>query len=112
MSTVLPSGREIRHVAGPLLIATKLEAFENRGQGNFTHHDLEDIINLVDGRPEIVEEMNGAEAELREFVQGELDDLLANELFTETIPMHFHPDQVNQARVPVVLERLRHLAGI
>jgi hypothetical protein len=77
MSTVLPSGREIRHVTGPLLVATKLEAFENRGQGNFTHHDLEDIINLVDGRPEIVEEMNGAEAELREFVRGELDDLLA-----------------------------------
>jgi hypothetical protein len=34
-------------------VATKLEAFASRGGGDFlTSHDLEDVLNIVDGREE------------------------------------------------------------
>jgi len=51
----LPSGRQIRLISGPAFLATKLEAFATRGQGDLmSSHDFEDIINVLDGRPEIV----------------------------------------------------------
>jgi len=108
----LPSGRILRHASGPLLIATKLEAFHSRGNGDYAHHDLEDIINLVDGRPEIVDEVAIATDEVRQYIQYEIDELLAEQAFTDTIPMHFHPDLINQARVSLVISRLRKIAGI
>jgi len=44
----------------PLFIATKLEAFRGRGGGDVvTSHDLEDIVMVIDGRPELVEALPG-----------------------------------------------------
>ena len=41
--------RSIRLVTGPYFLATKFEAFEGRGKGDYLlSHDLEDIIALVD----------------------------------------------------------------
>ena len=49
----LPSGRVIRIISAPVFIATKLVAFQHRGQGLYqSSHDIEDIISVVDGRPE------------------------------------------------------------
>lgn len=51
----LPSGRRIRAISPPYLLATKLEAWSGRGAGDHLRsHDLEDVIRLVDGRAEIV----------------------------------------------------------
>jgi len=48
----LLSGRIISLIAAPVFIATKLEAFHDRGGGDFlASHDLEDIVTVVDGRP-------------------------------------------------------------
>jgi predicted nucleotidyltransferase len=50
-------GVTIRVVTAPFFLATKLEAFRTRGREDFmASHDLEDIIALVDGRSELVEE--------------------------------------------------------
>jgi hypothetical protein len=47
----LPSGRSVRIVTAPVFLATKLEAFRGRGQGDFLFsHDLEDLMAVVDGR--------------------------------------------------------------
>ena len=51
LSVQLPSGRAISLIAAPAFIATKLEAFRDRGGGDFLmSHDLEDIVTVVDGR--------------------------------------------------------------
>jgi predicted nucleotidyltransferase len=43
----LPSGRQIRLISPPLLLATKIEAFYDRGAGDFgASHDIEDIRQL------------------------------------------------------------------
>lgn len=47
---------EIRVITAPYFLATKLEAFHGRGRNNFSSHDLEDIVAVIDGRPELVDE--------------------------------------------------------
>ncbi|MDB5823794.1 MAG: hypothetical protein JWR21_2498 [Herminiimonas sp.] len=108
----LQSGTTIRVVTAPLFIATKLESFAGRGKGDYAHHDIEDIVNVVDGRKELVDEVADADATVRDYIREEFEDLLADELFTERLPWHLHPDDSNQARVPLLIERLRKLAGL
>lgn len=53
----LPSGRRIRLITAPHFLATKLEAFASRGGGDYLHHDMEDIVTVIDGRDSIVDEV-------------------------------------------------------
>ena len=50
-------GHEIRLLSAPAFIATKFEAFTNRGSDYRTSHDIEDIIYVMDNRTTIVEEV-------------------------------------------------------
>jgi len=64
----LPSGTVIQIFKPTYFLATKLEAFSGRGGGDPYHKDVEDIIILIDGRPELLEEVRQAESELKEFI--------------------------------------------
>ncbi|CAD0266074.1 conserved hypothetical protein [Pseudomonas veronii] len=64
----LPSGRVIQIFQPTYFLATKLEAFSGRGEGDPYHKDVEDIIILIDGRPELQEEVRQAELELRRYI--------------------------------------------
>lgn len=66
---VLPSGATIRLIAAPVFLATKFEAFADRGKGDLLgSHDLEDIVNVLDGRHEIVGEIDLSQMELRHYM--------------------------------------------
>lgn len=80
-----------------------LEAFIDRGGRDLFSHDLEDVLNVVDGRLEIVDEISRANEGLRAFVARELGRLLANADFSNALPGLLE----DELRVPVVLERLR-----
>ncbi len=110
--TTLPSGRAIRMVSAPYFLATKLAAFDGRGQDDYTaSHDLEDIVAVLDGRPEVVEEIRQCESTLREHLQDRLAALLKESRFLEALPGHMPGDAASQARVPIIVERLRAIAG-
>lgn len=109
----LPSGLEILVVSAPLFLATKLDAFHGRGNGDYLGStDLEDIVNVVDGRPELIEEVSATLPEVRDFLRDEFDGLLADESFTEQLPGHLPGDAASQGRVPLIIARLRQLAGL
>ena len=109
----LPSGKQIRVISPPLFIATKLDAFHSRGNGDYgASHDIEDIIAVVDGRSELVEEIANADQDVRSYIQEELDDLLGELAFTSTLGYHLAGDAANQRRIPLIIERLRSIAGI
>jgi predicted nucleotidyltransferase len=109
----LPSGAEIRLVSPPLFIATKLEAFHGRGNGDYgASHDMEDIVTVVDGRPELATEIAASDPDLRAYIVDEIDALLADEQFVDQLNWHFAGDAANQARVPQVILRFRNIAGI
>jgi hypothetical protein len=63
-----------------------LEAWNGRGRGDHLgSHDLEDVINLVDGREEIVAEVAAAPNELRTYLASEITALLAQQRFRDTL---------------------------
>lgn len=103
---------DVRVVTPVLFIATKLEAFRGRGSGDiFASHDLEDIVTVVDGRPEIVDEIAAADAEVRADIASEIRSLLANQDFVDALPGFLLPDAASQARRSILEERLRALSG-
>ncbi len=107
---ILPGGTSIRVVTAPCLIATKLEAFDGRGRGDYqASHDLEDLISVVDGRPELIAELATATPPLRAFIASRVTALLSEPAFVEALPGHLRPDATSQARVHLILDRLRAL---
>jgi predicted nucleotidyltransferase len=107
----LPSGRTIRILTSPLFLATKLDAFQSRGNGDFlASHDLEDIITVIDGRPELADEVTTATQEIRDYLQRCFADLLRQEAFLTALPGHLPGDASSQSRLPGLLETLRRLA--
>jgi len=72
----LPSGAQIRAVAPPVLLATKLAAWSDRGGGDVLRSlDVQDVVVLADGRPELADELRAAPAELAAYVRRELGSL-------------------------------------
>lgn len=94
------------------MLATKIEAFYDRGNGDFgASHDIEDIVNLIDGRPELTNEVALADKAVRNYLQVECDDLLAS-TFTDVIGWHLGPQPEEQARAEIVIQRMRMIAGL
>jgi hypothetical protein len=107
----LPSGTPIRVVTAPFFLATKLEAFDGRGNGDFLlSHDIEDLVTVIDGRPERVDEVVRAEPALRGYLARRFAELLGSTVFLDALPGHLPPDFASQARLPLILKRLRALA--
>lgn len=104
-------GRSIRLVSAPYLLATKLEAFLNRGGKDlWMSHDITDIISLVDGRPELLDELAQAPVSARLFVKKTLKGLLAAGL-GDSIEAHLPADPFSEARAAIVVERIIQLAS-
>jgi predicted nucleotidyltransferase len=104
-------GHQIRLISAPYFLATKLEAFHGRGQSDYRmSHDLEDIISVLDGRPEIVAEVEQAATPLTQYLSGEFSAMLSNPNFLESLPGNLLPDVVSQHRIRIVLDRIRQIA--
>lgn len=58
------------HIASaPAFLATKWEAFADRGDEDwYGSHDVDDIVMVVAGRPELPDELKATEVELRDYV--------------------------------------------
>lgn len=107
----LPSGATIRAIPPPYLLATKLEAFENRGGNDFlASADFEDVVALADGREELLGEVRQSAPELRRYVAGELLRLTADARFESGLFGALRSDATSQARAEtVVLPRIWEL---
>jgi len=103
----LPSGKHICMVTAPYFLATKLAAFNGRGAGDYVmSHDMEDIISVLDGRPEIVDEIQRSDEVLRAHLATCFAALLRDRKFTAALSGHLPGDAASQARVPLVMERI------
>jgi predicted nucleotidyltransferase len=103
--------REVQIVTAPYFLAAKLEAFHGRGKNDFrASHDLEDIVSVIDGRAEIVDEVRLAAADLQKYLSKEFRALLSNRDFLEALPGHLLPDSASQQRIGLVMKRMQQLA--
>lgn len=107
---VLPDGTSIRLVTPACFLATKLGAFGDRGcRDPMASHDLEDVISVIDGRSEIVDDLAAASADIRACVAGQLTDLMSRRNAPEIIAGQLMSDSASQARLPLVIARIRAL---
>ena len=91
-------------------IATKLEAFKGRGKGNvLASRDIEDILNLFDGRPELVNEILSASAALQQYIVKEITQLLTVNDFEYAISSQAGG---SQAREDLIFDRLELLIAM
>lgn len=101
---------DVQVVTPSLFIATKLEAFHGRGGNDvFASHDLEDIITVVDGRPEIVSDVAASPTDVRDYIGEEIRALLDDPDFLEALGGFLLPDAASQRRRSLLEARLRAL---
>jgi len=100
----------IRLVTAPYFLATKMEAFFGRGGGDYlTSHDMEDIVTLIDGRREIVEEVDKADPELNVYLADRFSKLLHDGAFQDALPGYPYGDAASQARRPIILKKMEQI---
>jgi len=110
---VLPSGAVIRLIPAPAFAATKFEAFHHRGRSDvLASHDLEDIINVVEGRATFVEEVDTAPHALRTYLVAQFGALLATPNFIDLLPGMVARDSLHGRRVVAVRQRLTVLGAL
>jgi hypothetical protein len=102
----------IRLIDAPHFLATKPEAFAARGGGDYYHHDLEDVVVLVDGRSSLLDEVTATSKDLRNFIGAEIGWLLSLPEFVESLAGHLPGDAASQARLPLLLARLEGFAAL
>jgi hypothetical protein len=99
-------------VTAPYFLATKLDAFVGRGKGDyFMSHDMEDIVAVLDGRAEVVSDVDQVDPILRKHLRDRFTRFLGDPKFVEALPGHLPGDAASQARVPLLLERIQAIAG-
>lgn len=107
---ILKNG-SIKTVAPPYFLATKLEAFLTRGENDLlTSHDYEDIISVIDGRPEIVNEIKNADSNLKVYLARIFSEITDRDQFISTLPGHLNYGPLTEKRMQVVLSRIQQIA--
>ncbi|GAB4357186.1 MAG: hypothetical protein OHK0021_01490 [Bryobacter sp.] len=107
----LTNDLEIRVTRPSYFLAMKFEAFRGRGGSDLlSSRDVEDIVYVVDGRPEILDEIKEEDRGLQSYLRDEFELLLEDPYFLDALPGYLHPDSASQARTGIILDRLKKLA--
>jgi hypothetical protein len=108
----LSSGVRIRVLPSSYFLATKIEAFDHRGGGDLLlSRDVEDLITVLDGRSEIVHEVQNTDPELLIYIAKRFAEWLNNKDFRDVLPGHLPPDEASQARVTTIIERMEAIVS-
>lgn len=105
----LPSGQKIDIFPVSYLLASKIEAFNSRGNHNFyTSHDVEDIVLLLDGCPYLENQIQQADKKVKNFIKEwfktHLEDL------REIAPSQLSFPAKNAGREQLILSLIERLA--
>ena len=87
LAVELAGGLKLRHLSAPHFLATKFEAFKDRGNNDvYLSHDLEDIMTVMEGRSSVAQEMATAHAAVRKHVGQSVAALLDMPTFHNALP--------------------------
>lgn len=100
----LPRGTEIFIFTLPYFIASKIEAFDNRGGDDYRlSADIEDIITVLDGQLDF-QKLFEAPDNLKGFLKIKFEKYLKDDLFIESISCHVEPGESNLERSKRILD--------
>lgn len=106
-------GFVVRVARAPELLATKAEAFASRGNGDYViSTDMEDFVSIVNGRPELLREVQATSPEVRDYLRSSVATWLGDEPFLDALPGFLAGDEGTQLRAPMILERLRAIGEL
>ncbi len=107
---VLSGGQRIRLVSPCHFVATKLEAYHGRGNNDpLSSHDIEDLLNIVDGREDLQLEVEHAPQELRIYITEQIGKLLEHGDFEYAVQS---AARNNADREAIIFLRLEALASL
>lgn len=99
----------IRMVRPEYFVATKLEAYRNRGNNDpLESRDIEDILNLFDGRPELMAELLEAPKEMRVYISDQLSALILSRDFDYAVQAAANGDS---DREKLLFDRIKLVIG-
>lgn len=99
----------IRLIAPVYFVATKLEAYKGRGNADaLNSRDIEDILNLVDGREELITEVKSSTTDVQAYIAAEFSTLLKDSNFEYAVASQALG---NDERERIIFERLEILAA-
>jgi len=102
---------ELKLVTAPYFLATKLEAFCGRGNNDyFASHDLEDIISVVDGREELMQEVSEASIDVKSYISEMISEFLKTRKFMDALPGHISYSGLIEDRLEIIVERLQKIS--
>lgn len=103
----------IRIVTAPVFLATKWEAFVDRGAGDwYGSHDIEDIVAVVAGRRELYQEISAADLDLRNYVAEKTRGFLASGAAQDVIAGALPDARLLPGLVPEVRNRFEAIAKL
>jgi hypothetical protein len=108
LKTVKILDQRVLILPAPCYLATKFEAFNDRGKDYRTSHDMEDIIYVIDNNSTIVEEFYSADIRIREFLIEQLQIIKNRQLLEEVIISHIHPLMLEE-RMPLVVDKINEM---
>lgn len=109
----LPSGTAINLISAPAFLATKFEAFRTRGKADLLlSHDFEDIINVVEGRLAIAEEVGAGGTALRTYLALQFAEIIAGPDFLNVLPGLVTYDDLHSQRMTAVMKRISAIAAL
>jgi len=103
--------KEIRLLPVSLFLATKWEAYMNRGDDPRTSHDFEDIIYVFDNNLNLLEDVSRAEKDVQDFLKEMSKEILSDSSVNEIIECHLN-SITEEERSELIIEKLEHIEKI
>jgi len=105
-------GQKIVIFSVPYLLASKIEAFQDRGGDDFlASRDIEDIITVLDGCPYVQEEIKNAPKTVYDFLTHRFQEFVTNSDFIDSLQGHIEAVQPRTGRAERTLALIKNLAA-
>jgi hypothetical protein len=112
ITKTLPDGQQIFVFPVEYYVAAKFEAHKGRGGNDLRQsHDFEDIIYIFDNCPDILENIQNAPEDVKEYLKQECQTLQANDNLTEGIETAL-PYGSDEESTEIIMELIQSIAKV
>ena len=103
--------RPFKVISAPMFICTKLNAFDDRGNNDYANsHDMEDIVCVIDGRPELIDEVKRCDPSAKENLKIRFADLLKTDEFIGSLEYQIPFGSIG--REQIIIDRMHAIADL
>lgn len=99
------NSQKIRVYSPAVFLATKLEAFKNRGVDYRTSHDIEDVLYIIENNSGIVLDISKAHKDVRTFIKEQFTLLLSQQSSEEILSANIDR-AILEEMLPILKERI------